>query len=147
MALQTSKGTISFMSEIESGTSRNGNEWSRMTLVIDIPGFQGAVYKLALSVSGKHVDEVCNFRIGDKVNVSWSIYAREYNERWYNQVDLVKIEYADLPIGDNAPAQAAPAPVPAPQVRGVMARARAQAAPMQTAPGELEPGEYDDMPF
>lgn len=106
-----------------------------------MPGFQGAIYKINLSVSGAKVDDVLKFKVGDKVDVSWSIYAREYNGKWYNQVDLVKIEDADLPEAQERPAPAATAP----QAR--RAAVSRQAAPMVTAPGELDPNNYDDLGF
>ena len=115
MALYNSCGRISEMSEVQSGTSRNGYEWQRMTLVIEIPGFQGAVTKLSFQVSGDSVKDVLLHNIGDMVDVSWIIYAREWNGKWYNNVDLVKIKYQEdaqpAPAHQPAaPAQAAPQP-------------------------------------
>lgn len=91
MALFYQKGTISDMSEVQSGTSQSGKEWQRMNLILDTPGFQGSVYKMVFQVSGDHVKEVSLFNRGDKVEVGFSIYAREWNGKWYNNVNLVKI--------------------------------------------------------
>ena len=91
MALFYQKGTISDMSEVQSGTSQSGKEWQRMNLILDTPGFQGSVYKMVFQVSGDHVKEVSLFNRGDRVEVGFSIYAREWNGKWYNNVDLVKI--------------------------------------------------------
>lgn len=106
MALFYQKGTISDFSEVQSGTSQSGREWQRMTLILEIPGFQGAVYKMVFQVTGDHVKEVLLHNRGDKVEVAFSIYAREWNGKWYNNVELVKI--SDLDKSDPAP-QAAPA--------------------------------------
>lgn len=92
MALYQSKGTISEMSEVQSGTSKNGYEWQRMTIILDIPGFQGSSIKQAFQVTGDDVNEVLLYNIGDRVEVSWSLYARNWNGKWYNNVDLVKIK-------------------------------------------------------
>ena len=91
MALYHSKGRISEMSEVQSGTSKSGYEWQRMTLVLDIPGYQGAVIKQAFSVSGDDVKDVLLLSIGDLVEVSFAIYARNWNGKWYDNVELVKI--------------------------------------------------------
>lgn len=91
MALYHSKGRISEMSEVQSGTSKSGYEWQRMTLVLDIPGYQGAVIKQAFQVTGDDVKDVLLLSIGDQVEVSFAIYAREWNGKWYNNVELVKI--------------------------------------------------------
>ena len=107
MALYHSRGRISEMSEVKSGTTQSGYEWQRMTLTIEVPGFQGSVYKQVFSVSGDHVKEVSLHNIGDRVDITWSMYAREFNGRLYNNVDLVKIETPDYTKQD-APTEEAP---------------------------------------
>ena len=105
MALFYQKGTISDFSEVQSGTTQSGKEWQRMTLILDTPGFQGAVYKMAFQVSGEHVKDVLLFNRGDKVEVGFSMYAREWNGKWYNNVDLVQIKKQET--NQDAPAPAA----------------------------------------
>lgn len=95
MALFYQKGTISDFSEVQSGTTQSGKEWQRMTLILDTPGFQGAVYKMVFQVSGEKVKDVLLFNRGDKVEIGFSLYAREWNGKWYNNVDLVKISLQD----------------------------------------------------
>ena len=123
------------MSEVQSGTSRNGYEWQRMTIVLEIPGFQGAVTKQAFQVSGDSVKDVLLHNIGDLVEVSWIMYAREWNGKWYNNVDLVKIKYQE---GEQPkPQQAAPPPAPQPQQ-----------GKMDFSQENLDPGKNpDDLPF
>lgn len=95
MALFYQKGTISDMSEVHSGTTQSGKTWERMDLILDTPGFHGSVFKMVFQVSGDHVKDVLLFNRGDKVEIGFSIYAREWNGRWYNNVDLVKIQYQE----------------------------------------------------
>lgn len=127
MALYYSKGTISHMSEITSGTSTSGRDWARMTIMIDIPGYQGSISKLAFQVGTDRISDVQEFKVGDKVEIGWSIYAREYNGRWYNNVDLVNIKSQGVQAD-------APAPTPAPRSLNNIPAA------------ELEPHE-EDLPF
>lgn len=127
MALYYSKGTISHMSEIKRGTSTSGRDWARMTIMIDIPGYQGSISKLSFQVGTDRISDVQEFKVGDKVEIGWSIYAREYNGRWYNNVDLVNIKSQGVQA-------AAPAPSPAPKSLNNIPAA------------ELEPQE-DDLPF
>ena len=101
------------MSEVQSGKTQSGNEWQRMTLILDTPGFQGAVYKMVFQVSGDHVKDVLLFKRGDKVEISFSIYAREWNGRWYNNVDLVKIKSLDEQKQEDKPAPAPASKQPA----------------------------------
>ena len=106
MAIYQSRGRISDMSEVQSGTSKNGYEWQRMTITLEIPGFQGSVFKQVFQVSGDDVNDVCLYNIGDRVEISWSMYAREWNGRWYNNVDLVKIKSLDEQKQEEKPAPA-----------------------------------------
>ena len=114
------------MSEITSGTSTSGRDWARMTIMIDIPGYQGSISKISFQVGTDRISDVQEFKVGDKVEIGWSIYAREYNGRWYNNVDLVNIKSQGVHA-------AAPAPSPAPQAKSSSA-------------AELEPQD-EDLPF
>ena len=125
MALYQSRGRISEMSEVQSGTSKNGYEWQRMTITIDIPGFHGSVFKQVFQVSGDDVNDVLLYNIGDLVEISWSMYAREWNGKLYNNVDLVKISHLEQ---KNAPASQAQQEQPAP-------------------PADSEDNPQDDLPF
>jgi hypothetical protein len=129
MALYQSRGTISDMSDVQSGVSKNGYQWQRMTITLDIPGFQGSIFKQVFQVTGDDVNDVLLFSIGDKVEISWSMYAREWNGKWYNNVDLVKIKHQETK--HDAPAPAAPS-APKPQQKQE----------------SLDPAENpDDLPF
>lgn len=80
------------MSEVKSGKTQSGYDWARMTIVIEVPGFQGSTTKLALDVIG--VDDIKGVSLlsaGDEVVVTWTIYARNWNGRWHNNVELFKI--------------------------------------------------------
>lgn len=123
MAIYQSRGRISDMSEVQSGTSKNGYEWQRMTIILEIPGFQGSIIKQAFQVTGDDVNDVLLYKIGDRVEVSWSLYARNWNGKWYNNVDLVKIKSQEETKQDP----------PAPQTGNIPA-------------SELEPQE-EDLPF
>ena len=127
MALYYSKGTISYMSEITSGTSTSGRDWARMTIMIDIPGYQGSISKISFQVGTDRISDVQEFKIGDKVEIGWSIYAREYKGRWYNNVDLVNIKSLGVQ---------ADAPAPTPATRSLN----------DIPASELEP-QADDLPF
>ena len=110
MALYYTKGTISHMSEVTTGTSKNGREWARMSIMLDIPGFQGSITKVLFQVGTDRVDNVLEYKVGDKVEIGWSIYAREWNDKWYNNVDLVNIKSADAQKSIPLPAKEETAP-------------------------------------
>lgn len=96
------------MSEVQSGTSKKGFQWQRMTITLEIPGFQGSTTKQVFQVSGDDVNDVLLYSIGDRVEVSWTMYAREWNGRWYNNVELYKIKYQEGAEPVNASGPVAP---------------------------------------
>lgn len=103
MAIIKEKGTIAFMSEVQSGMSQNGNPWYRQTIVVDIAGYNGSYRKLALQASGNIVGDLEDFMVGDKVEVSYQVTAREYNGKWYNNVDLYRIDPEEAKVAEAAP--------------------------------------------
>lgn len=130
MALNYSKGTISYMSEVRSGKSKNGYDWAKQTILLDIPGYHGSTTKLSLQASNEMVEELNNYKVGDKVEIGWSIYAREWEGRWYNNVDLVNIKFQEQ---EGQGTQKAARPAPAPQDPLISSES-------------LEP-QKDDLPF
>lgn len=131
MALYHSKGRISEMSEVQSGISKSGYEWQRMTLVLDIPGYQGTVTKQAFQVTGDDVKEVLLLSIGDQVEVSFTIYARNWNGKWYNNVELVKINSLEEQKQEEKPA-------PAPKQQAIFDQSQESLDPADNP---------DDLPF
>lgn len=104
-----------------------------MTIILDIPGFQGSIIKQAFQVTGDNVNDVLLYNIGDRVEVSWSLNARNWNGRWYNNVDLVKIKSLDEQKQEERPA-----PAPAPR----------QPAIFDQPQESLDPADNpDDLPF
>lgn len=142
MALNYVKGIISHMGEIESGTTQNGNSWSRQVIVLDIASFGNTYSKIALTVQNQRVNEMQEFAVGDRVEVGYAVTAREWNGKWFNNVDLINIKMLDE-SASAAPASAAPAPVAQPAPRKV---ARPANTTPLVRPGAIEP-QIDDMPF
>lgn len=142
MALNYVKGTISHKGDVQSGTSQNGYGWSRQTIVLDVPSFNGAFTKIALMVQNQRVDELANYQVGDRVEVGYSVTAREWDGKWFNNVDLINIKSLDEEV---APAASPVAPAaPAPQPRQVARPART--TPLVPPDANLAPQD-DDMPF
>ena len=133
MALNYVKGIISHMGEIQQGTSQGGYDWARQVIVIDVHSFNGTFSKIALTAQNQKVDDLQEYQIGDRVEVGYSVTAREYQGKWFNNVDLINIKFLD----EVAPV----APTPAP---------RRVARPARTTPlvppgTNLEPQD-DDLP-
>ena len=139
MAIVKERGTITFMSDVQSGMSQNGNPWYRQTIVVDVAGFNGSYRKVALQASGNIVGDLENAQIGDKVEVSYQVTAREYQGRWYNNVDLYKVQFLEPAMPQMqqpvAPAYPSYPQNPQPQVNPQMCpQTPAPAAPAAPAP-------------
>ena len=144
MALVKERGTIAVMSEVQSGTSQSGNTWSRQTIVVDVVGYNGNYRKVMLQASGNVVADLETMMVGDKVEITYQVTAREWNGKWYNNVDLYKIEpteeKAQQPVAPSAPSAPAYPQNTQPRVRG-----RQQTTPL-VPPGHNEP-QPDDLPW
>lgn len=147
MALNRVKGIISHLGEIESGTTQSGFDWARQTVVLDVASFNNTFSKIALVAQNDRVNDLAQYQIGDRVEVGYSVTAREWNGKWYNNVDLVNIKFLDE-VAAAAPApQAAPvAPAPAAPVARQVARAAAKTTPLVPPGAEVAP-QGDDLPF
>ena len=139
MAIIKERGTIAVLGEVQSGTSQQGNPWYRQTIVVDVAGFNGSYRKVALQASGNVVGDLDGAAIGDKVEISYQVTAREWNGKWYNNVDLFKVEFLE-PQMQQTPAPAYPQfpqypQQPQPQVNPQMyPQTPAPAAPAAPAP-------------
>ena len=103
MAIIKEIGTITFMSEVQSGVAQSGNPWYRQTIVVDVAGYNGSYRKIALQASGDVVGDLETAQIGDKVEVSYQVTAREWNGKWYNNLDLYKVEFLDAAMPQQQP--------------------------------------------
>lgn len=115
------KGKVIQALPIEGGTSNAGNPWQKREFVIETPGQYPK--KICFLLFGDKVNE-CP-QVGETVKVSFDIESREWNTRWFTNLNAWKIER------QAAPNPYAPNPQQAPQVQQ-------QAAPAQQA---------DDLPF
>ena len=130
------------MSEVQSGMSQKGNPWYRQTIVVDVAGYNGSFRKLALQASGDSVQDLANMQIGDKVDITYQVTAREYNGKWYNNVDLFRIELQnEEPVQQQVYTQPVQQTQPAPRQR-----VRTQSSPL-IPPGENLSPVAGDLPW
>ena len=166
MALIKERGTIAILGEVQTGTSQSGNGWANQQIVVDVEGFNGSFRKVALKAGTNQVRDLEQMQIGDKVEISYQVTAREWQGKWYNNVDLIRIEsleqtmpqaYQQMGYAPQAvpnPPQAVPNPPQAnpqfPQTPVVqnqqMPRRRVQSQPLIPQNANLSPM-AEDMPF
>lgn len=136
MALEL-EGTIRQRMGIQSGTSARG-AWAKQEFVLEFPDGNFTSQVCFTAFGQDKVNELAKYQDGDKVKVSFNIRSREYNGRWYNDLQVWRI----APAGQAAPT----APASAPAYEAPVYNAPMQQAPAPTLddmPGESE----DDLPF
>ena len=138
MALEI-EGTLAQKLPVQSGSSARG-PWAKQEFILEYPDGNFTAKACFTAWGQDKVQDLGKYQVGDKVKVSFNLKSREYNGRWYNDLQIWKI----------APAGAQPAvpAQPAPQARPA---AQAPAYPQAPAPTlEDMPADSDgaeDLPF
>ena len=87
------KGKLESKLTVEKGTSKAGKEWVKQTIIIN----NGDQYnpQTAISFFGdEKVKMLEKFAEGKEVVVGVNISSKEFNGKWYNQIDGWKISEA-----------------------------------------------------
>lgn len=134
MALEL-EGTLRQKLAVQSGTSARGN-WAKQEFVLEFPDGNFTSQACFTAWGQEKVAELDKYQEGDRVKVSFNLKSREYNGRWYNDLQIWRI----APAGQTAPAAAPAAGRPVPE------------APVYEAPAPTLadlPGDdsADDLPF
>lgn len=113
----------------KSGTSRNGNEWTVQEYVIET--HDQYPRRMCFDVFGADKIQQFNIQLGEELNVSFDIDAREWQGRWFNSIRAWKVDRV------SADQSVALQPAPFPPVNA------APAAPVDFSGQD----EKDDLPF
>ena len=113
MALEI-EGTLFQKLPVQSGNSARG-PWAKQEFILEYPDGNFTAKACFTAWGQDKVQDLGKYQVGDKVKVSFNLKSREYNGRWYNDLQIWKI----APAGAQPAAPAQPAP---------------QARPVQQAP-------------
>ena len=83
------KGKITKKLDIESGVSKSGKDWNKQSFVLDT----GAQYnpEICFSCFGDKVDMLSSFSEGQEVEVKFNVSSREFNGKYYHNLDAYHI--------------------------------------------------------
>lgn len=125
--------------ELQSGTSKQGNPWTKQEYVLET--IENFPKKVHFDFFGDRANQY-PLEVGETVKLSFDIESREWNGRWFTSIRGWKAEKVD-PTSINAPATPYAAPVATPMNNVVP-----NATPISEIPdfGAAE-GENDDLPF
>ena len=136
MALEI-EGTIFQKLPVQSGNSARG-PWAKQEFVLEYPDGNFTAKVCFTAFGQDKVQELGKYQVRDKVKVSFNLRSREYNGRWYNDLQIWKI----APAGAPQPVQPASAPVqPVPQAP---AYPQAPAPTIEDMPADSA---GEDLPF
>lgn len=82
-------GNIKLIQDVESGTSKAGNEWSKRTIVVTTA--DKYPQDLAIDFLGESIKGINNFQVGNPVTVSINLRGKEYNGKYYTSINGWKI--------------------------------------------------------
>ena len=78
-------GTVLRKLELETGVSKSGKEWQKQSIVIDTGNdFNNEV---CVSAFGDKLKQMNKLEIGMEVSVLCNVYSREYNGRYFHNID------------------------------------------------------------
>ena len=119
---------------VQSGTSARG-AWAKQEFILEFPDGNYTSQACFTAWGQEKVAELDKYQAGDKVKVSFNLKSREYNGRWYNDLQIWRI----------APAAQAPA---APVAASAVPEAPVYEAPAYTLEDLPADGDAaDDLPF
>ena len=103
MALSV-KGKIQQILKPESGVSRAGKEWQKQEFVIETD--EQFPKKVCFTVFGDKTTLLNGFETGNDVEVSFNLESREFNGKWYHNINAWKIENSQTaqPVQETPPA-------------------------------------------
>ncbi len=85
------KGKLSRKLNVESGVSKAGKEWKKQSFLVDT----GAQYnpEICFQLFGEEKIEILNHHNeGDEIEVSFNLYSREFNGKYFHNIDAWRIE-------------------------------------------------------
>ena len=138
MALEI-EGTLAQKLPVQSGNSARG-PWAKQEFILEYPDGNYTAKACFTAWGQDKVQDLDKYQVGDKVKVSFNLKSREYNGRWYNDLQIWKIAPAGAP--QSAPAAAPAQAQPAPQAP---AFPQAPAPTFEDMPADT--GGEEDLPF
>lgn len=86
------KGKVKKVLPLESGEGKNGKGWKRRDFIVEFK--DGTYDKLAAFTARTDaaLDRVGNLAEGAEVNVAFNVESREYNGKYYTNLNAWKIE-------------------------------------------------------
>jgi len=89
MSMQV-KGKVQQILKSESGVSRAGNEWKKQEFVIET--IEQFPRKICFTLFNDKLSLINDISNGDEVEVSFNVESREFNGKWFHNINAWKID-------------------------------------------------------
>ncbi len=119
MSEYLTSGKIQTILPVESGTTKQGKEWKKLTFtVVNNDGYEGKELLFAFQIFG--AEKVDNFlkynNTGDLVTVKWNVQTNEYQGKYYTNLQAWRVDTVSkaedpgqpLPTGNGDPSDDLP---------------------------------------
>ena len=88
MALEVTAKLLKIFPE-KTGDGKNGR-WVKQDFIVETQ--ESFPKKILFNAWGEKAEGIKNLSVGDTLKISFNIEAREFNEKWYNDLRVWKIE-------------------------------------------------------
>ena len=90
MSTLSIKGLLIKKNDIENIENKEGKKWTKQTFILQTPAEYNN--QICFQLFGEEKMKLLeNYKIGDQIEVFFNISSREYNNRYYHNVDAWKI--------------------------------------------------------
>ena len=79
-------GKLTKKLDIESGISKSGKEWNKQSVIVEQTG-NDYNKEVVISFFGDKIKSIRDIEEGSEVNVSINLSSREYNGKYYHNID------------------------------------------------------------
>lgn len=83
------KGRVEQILPVQSGTSKAGKEWSKQEFIIETE--EQFPKKICFTLFGDKLSLISGISAGDEVEVFFNVESREFNGRWYHNINAWRI--------------------------------------------------------
>jgi hypothetical protein len=95
------KGKLVNILNLESGVSRSGNSWKKQEFVLETQ--DQFPKKVCFTLFNDKVSLLSGFAAGEDLEVSFDVESREFNNKWYHNINAWKIEKTGHPTAADIP--------------------------------------------
>ena len=97
------EGKIVAILPIEKGTSKAGKEWQKMNFVVDTGAQFNPEVCFQIFGGDKSGEFLATNEEGDEIAVYFNVSSREFNGKYYHNLDAWKVEHVDILANEPVP--------------------------------------------